>query len=373
MKYIILSLNTGGGHNTAANAVAQSLRNRGAQVEVYDCLSIISPYRSKLVCGAYLSLVRHWPRLFGWVYKLSFRASSAKHKSVVYAVNAQNVGRLADFINARKPDGVISTHIFSAQQLTYLRRHEKLNCWLGGVVTDYDVQPFWNETELDMVFTPNEEFKAGYAAVGLPEKTLAATGIPVDPSISERADIAEAKRAMGLDPARRHVLVAGGSMGAGKLPGTIDALMDGLDSDVLMTVVCGNNRALIRRFNKLRVPDTRLRVMGFVRPLHAFMRAADVIITKPGGLSSTEAFVQRIPVVVAHPIQGVESNNAAFMERNGLALCPETDAGIVSAVNRLLNNPELARDMLSAQRDRVPLGASARIAERILKETRLDG
>ncbi len=366
MKYLILSLGTGGGHNAAANAVAQSLKERGCEVEVVDCFNVVSSFRSKLVCSAYLGIVKYVPKLFGTVYKLSFHISSPRRKSVVYAVNASNSGKLADFINEKAPDGVITTHIFGAQQLTYLRRHDKISCWLAGVVTDYDVQPFWDETELDAVFTPHESFNEKYEKLGLPPEVLIATGIPADPCITERLDIRAAKRAHGLDENRKHVLVAGGSMGAGKLPDSVMALNEGLGKDVQITVVCGNNRKLMRKFNRMRLPESRLKVLGFVKPLHELMSAADVIITKPGGLSSTEAFLRRVPVVVAHPIEGVESNNALFMRENGLALCPKTDDELVSSVKKLLNNSEASEAMLENQRRIVAFGASGRDADAVI-------
>ncbi len=372
MKYLILSLGTGGGHNAAANAIAQSLRERGAEAEVVDCFYVVSPFRSKLVCAVYLGIVKYVPKLFGTVYRLSFHISSPRRKSVVYAASASNSGRLADFINERAPDGVITTHIFGAQQLTYLRRHNRLACWLAGVVTDYDVQPFWDETELDAVFTPHISFNLKYEKLGLSPDALLATGIPADPCITERLDVRAAKRAYGLDENRKHVLVAGGSMGAGKLPDSVLALNEGLEKDVQITVVCGNNRKLMRKFNRLRLPESRLKVLGFVRPLHEMMSAADVIITKPGGLSSTEAFLRRVPVVVAHPIEGVESNNARFMRENGLALCPETDAQLVSDVKKLLYDSDAVAAMLENQRRVVGFGASSRVADAVLSATNKD-
>ena len=365
---MILSLGTGGGHDAAAQAVQSALIELGAEAEVFDCYGIISPFRSKVVCEAYLGMVKHVPRLFGWVYNIAFKISSAKRKSVVYAFNAQNSSRLAGFISSKNPDAIVFTHIFAGQQLTYLRRHGKVNAWIGGVITDYDLQPFWNETEIDRIFTPHESLHAAYEGVGIDKDKLTAMGIPVDPTIREHYDREKARRDEGIDGKRRHVLVAGGSMGAGKLPGTIRALLNGLDEDVLITVVCGNNRKLIREFHAMHVPENRLKVLGFVRPLHKLMRTADVLVSKPGGLSSTEAFVQRIPMVSAHPIQGVESNNAEFFKKNGLALCPGTDEAIVKSVKKLLYNEDARAAMMKQQETVVPHGAAERIAKRILEE-----
>lgn len=363
MKFLILSLSTGGGHNTAANAVKQALIERGHEAQVFDCLGIVSPFRSRLVCGAYLGIVRYAPKLFGVIYSLSFHVASHRHKSLVYAVNVQNAARLADFINRENPDGVITTHIFGAQQLTYVKRHNLTGVWMGGIVTDYDVQPFWNETELDTVFVPEEAFIDGYAGKGVRRDSLVATGIPVDPSLCEVTDKRQAKLDAGLNPDQRCVLIAGGSMGAGHMPGAVAALLHGLPEDVRIVAVCGNNHRLMRRLSRLCRDPHRLQVMGFVKPLHRLIRAADVVISKPGGLSSTETFVQRVPMVAVHPIEGVESHNAEYMARNGIAEYPETNEALIAVVNRMLNDPSAAETMLQSQRRRVPADASRRIAE----------
>lgn len=363
MKFLILSLGTGGGHNTAANAVKQALIERGDEAQVFDCLAIVSPFRSRLVCGTYLGIVRYTPKLFGVIYSLSFRVASHRRKSVVYAVNVQNAGRLADFINKEKPDGVITTHIFGAQQLTYVKRHNLTDVWMGGVVTDYDVQPFWNETELDTVFVPEESFIDGYAEKGMRRDTIVATGIPVDPSLSEVTDKRQAKLDAGLDPDQRCVLIAGGSMGAGHMPGTVAALLRDLPRDVRIVAVCGSNQRLMRRLSRLCRDPRRLQVMGFVKPLHRLIRAADIVISKPGGLTSTETFVQRVPLVAVHPIEGVESNNAEYMARNSLAACPETNEELSATVNRMLDDPSVSETMLQNQRRLIPKNASRHIAD----------
>ena len=362
MKFVILSLGTGGGHNAAAEAICQALQNEGAEAKVYDGLAISNPLCSQLVCGAYAGLARHSPRLFGAIFNFSFHITSRRRKSVVYAANVQSAGRLADFLNAEKPDGVICTHVFCVQQLTYLRRHSLLNVWSAGVITDYAVQPFWEEEEIDCVFTPSEELSERYAQNGLPREVLKSCGIPVDPSLTEVTDLRAAKMAAGLNPDRRHVIAAGGSMGAGRMFPMIRALVDGLPADIQIIAVCGNNEALAEQLKKLEIPVERLKIIGYQRPLHRLIRAADVFVSKPGGLSSTEAFAQRVPFVASHPIAGLEHNNAAYIRAKGAALCPETDEEIVKAVARLLSDPELAAQMKKAQRALVPVSASRAIA-----------
>lgn len=366
MKYLILSLSTGGGHNSAAQAVADALKTRKQEAEVYDCFGIISPFQSKLVCGAYLWLVKHVPRFFGVLYNSAYRLTKPNRESVVYTINAYNTGRLAKFIHECKPDAIVTTHIFAAQQLTYLKKNGKIDLPLAGVVTDYDVQPLWDETDMDVIFTPHESLSEGYRARGVNNARLVATGIPVAPDVCPAENRREAKIAFGLDPERRHVLVAGGSMGAGKLPDTIDMLLKTLDENVQVIVVCGNNKKLMRRFERMHIDESRLKVEGYVRPLHKLIAACDLFISKPGGLSSTEAFVARCPLIAAHPIQGVESHNADFMKKHGIAVCPDDDEGIVQEACRLLSDEAAREQMLAAIDRHIPQNASDMIAQEML-------
>ena len=368
MKFLIFSLSCGGGHDAAANAAAEALRNEGAEAAVYDCYAVIRPSLSKAVCGGYVWLVKHLPWLFGVFYNASYNIPRLNGKTFVYDINKFEVNRLARFIQKENPDAILTSHIFSAQQLTHLRRNGRINQWIGGIITDYDVQPFWNDTEIDMIFTPTESLSERYEKFGVNNAALVATGIPVDPSIQEEKNIAQAKKKAGLDENKRHVLVAGGSMGAGKMPSTVEALLKTLDDDVQIIVVCGNNLKLKRKFNRMNLPESRLKVEGFIKPLFKLMRACDVVISKPGGLSTTEAFELRRPLVVVHPIQGVESHNAQFLSENGIALCPKDDEEVARCVNEILKNPEISQKMMNARDHIIPYNAAKTIAKRAMEE-----
>lgn len=370
MKFLIFSLSCGGGHDAAANATAAALRNEGAEAQVYDCYAVIRPSLSKAVCGGYVWLVKHLPWLFGFFYNASYNIPHLNGKTFVYDINKFEAKRLARFIQKENPDAIITSHIFSAQQLTHLKRHGEIDQWIAGIITDYSVQPFWYDTEMDMIFTPTESLSEAYDKFGVNGAELSALGIPVDPSICPEDDIVKAKMEAGLDPNRRHVLVAGGSMGAGKMPLTVEALLKTLDEDVQIIAVCGSNKKLRRRFMKMNIPESRLKVEGFVKPLFKLMRACDVVLSKPGGLSTTEAFELKRPLVLVHPIQGVESHNAKYLTENEFALCPKTDEEVAQAVSELLNRPEKAKEMLTKREGLVPAGAAKNIAKRIIEETK---
>lgn len=147
-------------------------------------------------------------------------------------------------------------------------------------MTDYNVTLFWEETRLDAYILPHPDLVAPYIAKGMPAERLFPYGIPVTPQIAPERDIAAAKQAYGIDPECKHVIVAGGSMGAGKLPRTVRALDETLPSSVVISAVCGNNAAAKEELEAMGNP--RVRVLGYVSPLNAFLASADVVITKAG-------------------------------------------------------------------------------------------
>ena len=224
MKILILSTNTGGGHNAAGNAMIDALAELGVRAEMVDSLAIASEWGSKTVSGVYASVARHSPRVFGAGYRVVGKLSPKHGHSASYALNLVNIRRLEEYIFQTAPDAIITTHVFSSQALTHLIKRGKIGALTFGIMTDYNVTLFWEETRLDAYILPHPDLVAPYIAKGMPAERLFPYGIPVTPQIAPERDIVAAKQAYGIDPECKHVIVAGGSMGAGKLPRTVRAL-----------------------------------------------------------------------------------------------------------------------------------------------------
>lgn len=184
----------------------------------------------------------------------------------------------------------------------------------------------------------------------MPEGILRPMGIPVSLSCRPCLDKAAAKQAAGLDPAGREVLLVGGSMGAGHLPETIGMLLPALSGDGHLTVVCGSNEKARQEAESHYAGDTRVTVLGKVQPLYGLMAASDVVVTKSGGLTSTEAMTIGVPMVIAHPIVGCETANADFFCRYGLADWARTPEELPGKVARLLEDADARERMIAAQR-----------------------
>lgn len=347
MKAVCLSAATGGGHNAAAQAIAQALGDLGVKTASRDCLELAGKRVARAVEGAYVGVVRHYPSLFGKIYKAGAFVSSPRHKSPIYYANALYKDRLAAYLDEQRPDIVVCPHIFAAQTISSLRARRQLPL-TAGVMTDYTCAPFWEEVDLDVFYTPSAALTEEYVAHGMKEDRLVPLGIPAAPACQPCTDVRAAKAAQGLAPDVRHVLLIGGSMGAGNLPEVLGELL-ALPCDVYITVVCGSNARVRAQIESAYPQGGRLRVLGRVQPLFELLDSADVVVTKPGGLTSTEVMQKRLPLVLIHPIEGVETQNATFFEREGAACWAKKSGEAAALVGRFLDDAGLRAAQRAAQ------------------------
>ncbi|MEG0767852.1 MAG: glycosyltransferase, partial [Clostridia bacterium] len=242
----------------------------------------------------------------------------------------------------------------------------------AGVMTYYTCAPFWEETRMDAYFTPHRDLEDVFCKHGMPRDRLFPEGIPVSPECAVPIDTRAEKVAQGLPPDAKHVMIVGGSMGAGDLPDVLQQLA-ALPKEVYLTIICGNNESLRAQLAARFAGQARIRVCGYVSPLYTAMRSADVLVSKPGGLTTTEAMAQRIPMVLVNPIAGVETLNAAFFAARGLALYAKHVEEMLPLTRRLLYDADAMAKMRICQQKEIPCDASMRIARFLMQQVALRG
>ncbi len=360
LKAIIFATKMGGGHMSAAHATAHALNLRGCEATVCDFLTLTGKHTSDIVGGAYVKLVRRSPRAFGKIYRAGQFISTPRFKSIVYFANTLYASKLTEYIRSEAPDVILTSHIFAAQALTHLKNtHVDLPPTIG-IMTDYTCAPFWEETDLDAYITPHPLLDGEFVKKSLPQEKLHPLGIPVDPACKECSDIRQAKLAQEIDPDKKHLLIIGGSMGAGNLPEVVDTLSD---MDAQISVVCGNNEDLREQLSTRFEGSSHIHILGYVSPMFPLMSSADIILSKSGGLTSTEIMTMRKPFIVINPIEGVETRNAEFFESLGAAAYARNDEDIRRDVRHLLTDEEACDQMREAQERNFNAKASGLIAE----------
>lgn len=362
MKAIILTTHTGGGHDAAAAAVAEALGEAGVACRVMDCVAFGGAWFSRVVSGGYVKLVQKSPDSFGRIYRLGERISTPRWKSPIYLVNATYAYNMAREIDAYGADLVVCTHMFGGQSMTHLKRRGAFKGLLAMVMTDYTLSPFMEDIQADVLCVSHEAFVRDCLAKRIPRETLYPFGIPVSLGCRPCTDKRAAKAAAGLDADRRQVLLVGGSMGAGNLPEIVGAVLASMDGEDRLTVVCGSNAQAAEACRARTVGDARVNVLGKVTPLYPLMSGADLLVTKSGGLTSTEAMTIGVPMVVAHPIRGCETANADFFESRGMAAYARSLEELPGKVHTLLTDESARAAMVAAQRREIDPACARKLA-----------
>ena len=320
MEALILTCSTGGGHNSAAYAVAEALNLRGHSAKVMDPYSLVGERVAKAVGGTYVRMVQISPSLFGIVYKLGETYRRLPLKSPVYAVNGRMAKRLEKYFAENKTDVVLCTHVFPAEMLTYMRNKGMKIPKVVFVATDYTCIPFTEETVCDYYAAPSRDLNDEYIRRGVPDEKIVHTEIPVKKAFRDGPSKAEARKALGLDQKSRYILLSGGSMGAGKLRTAIRVLEKRLDADDRrLIVLCGNNNGLYSLLSDYYGGNPRITLLRSTGDMPLYLHACDLFIGKPGGLSSTECAAARIPTLFISPIPGCETKNCEFFVNRGMA------------------------------------------------------
>jgi processive 1,2-diacylglycerol beta-glucosyltransferase len=365
LKVLILTCSTGQGHNTAAEAVCEALEARGAACIVFDPFRLKSERKARGVANAYVRNAVHAPAIFGAVYRLGSFLSTRRGRSPVYWANIRYAVQLERFLADGGFDAVVATHLYPAEALTFLKRRGRLNLPFYAVFTDYTCSPFWEETRPDVCFTPADEISRLCVRRGMPPEKLAAVGIPVKKEARERIGKSAARAKLGLESGMKLAVVMGGSMGGGKMTALVSELMKRIDSDTRVIVLCGHNGALKERLTMRLSHNARFRALGYTRQTALWMEAADVLLTKPGGLSITEAAAKGVPLVLTAPIPGCETHNAAYFQKRGMAKRAFLPADAAESAVELMENELACHVMRSRQKRGINTDAADEIARDI--------
>lgn len=367
MKVLILSCKTGGGHDAAGLAVKEELEAEGHEAVLFDYLILAGQKVSQTVGDVYVNTVKKAPHIFGAVYKLGMAVSRITRKSPVYYVNAKMGKYLQAYLEEESFDAIVMPHLYPAETLTYMKRQGMALPPLAAVMTDYTCIPFWEETRCDYYIAPHKDLIPGCVKRGIPREKLLPYGIPVSRRFRKKADKESARDYLGLPKDRKIFLLAGGSMGAGDLEKLCRRLWEQIREFGTIVVICGGNKKIFLKMKKEFAGQPQIYIVGQTKQMDLYMKACDILYTKPGGLTSTEAAVSGIPIVHTDPIPGCETSNRKFFAKRGMSLAPRTLERQIRQGIALLASPEKCAEMREAQQRNIP-GDSAVQIVRLLEQ-----
>lgn len=372
-KILILSCNTGEGHNSAAKALKQEAEKEGLQCDIYDALGLAGNWLSRRVSRIYLKSVQ--VSLFSTGYAIGewYSSLASKPKSPIYRFNKIYAKNLYKLIRDNGYNAVVCTHPFPTEALTYLKESYGLTIPTFFVSTDYTCYPFLNETDIDGYMIAHPDLVDEFVSKGIPAERIHPTGIPCSVNACRTAkDEArkELDEAYGWDIGSisgRWFLMMGGSMGFGDIEELVRCLLIRCRQYDKIICVCGNNKEQKRKLDRLYPRSVVVLPIGYSDKIPLLMDACDVLFTKPGGLTSTEALNQGIPIIHTAPIKGIEDKNAIFFNERGMSFTSPYSGDIAEYAFRLCEEENCRNEMLESQKHN-RLGNAAQNILTIIKE-----
>jgi processive 1,2-diacylglycerol beta-glucosyltransferase len=354
------------GHTSAANALRTALSAGDPQFEatVVDSYKYAASVVSRVVSNGYLGMVKTIPQMYRFLYNRAERATEVgPFRTWIHQFTA---GNLRSLLQELRPDVVICTHAFPCGVMAEYKKQFADSPPVVGVVTDFVVHAFWIHPNIECYAVATEEMRATLVARGVPRDRIVVSGIPVKPAFGEpHADRAQLRERLGLPQDRHVVLLMGGGLGIGPLETMMQAL-DRVNAPLCAMAIVGRSaRSEQRVLEYAHHIGYPLRVVRFVDNVHEYMHASDVLVTKPGGLTSSEALAARIPLVLFKPLPGQEERNTRYLVQRRAALRAKNARDLTRTVQSLLISQEKREEMRRAMQSLGKPDAAMEIAEAI--------
>lgn len=369
-RILVLSASVGAGHVRAAEAVALALRKLcpRCSIEAVDVLGLASKTFRRLYGKGYLDFANRAPHLLGFVYDVLDRPAKEKPPAspLRIALEKQNLKPFLKLLAAEPWALVINTHFLPAEIIAALRRSRRIGVPQMTVVTDFMVHRLWVQEPCERYFLASAESAAYASALGIPAERITVTGIPIHPVFGRPLSVAEARRELAVAGGRPLILVLSGGFGVGPVEAIVQAVQ-AIERPLDIVVVCGRNAALEQRLTAQppRAPH-RVRTLGYTPVLDRWLAAADLVISKPGGLTASEILARGAAFAIVNPIPGQESRNADYLLENGAAVKIGPLATLPWKIETLLSDPARLRRLRRQARRLARPGAAFEIARRAL-------
>ncbi len=335
----------------AAEAIRASAGGVDVEVTHLDAMDFVTAAFRKLYTDFYIKLVNKAPGLWGYLYNVSNEAQAdSTMERLRRQLERMNARALLKEIKSFRPDAIICTHFLPAEMLSRLIRKDELHCPVWVQVTDFDLHRMWVHEHMSGYFAANDEVAFRMRAQGIAAANIHITGIPIMPAFAQAPDRTSCAREFGLDPQRRTFLLMGGGAGVGSM-GAIAARLLALEGNFQLIVLTGKNAALLASLKTLAAEHPgRLFPQGFTGQVERLMACADLVITKPGGLTTSECLAMGLPMIVNAPIPGQEERNADFLLEQGVALKAFDEVTLEYRIRHLLLHPAKLDDMADQAR-----------------------
>ena len=366
MNILILSCNTGQGHNSAAMAIKDYFHNRGVNCDIKDALAYWSEKNSKIISRGHVFIYRNMPKLFGIGYKYEENHQPKDDQtSIMFDLVTKGCRELLIDIKSSDYSAIICTHVFPAMMMTKIKYYELCNIPTYLIATDYTCAPGFGETSVEGCFIPHKDLLDEFYKSGFDKSACIVSGIPVNPIFFKKVSKEYAKGMLKLPENKKIALLMCGSMGCGPIKQLAEILPEVMPDDAHLVAICGNNRRLYTSLIKNK--NNNLTVVGYTSRVSVYMDAADIILTKPGGLSSTEAAVKHLPMIFIDAVPGCETKNLDFFISHCFADTADDPKALSDLVCSYLKNESKTSEMKTRLKDNFSINSVEIIYNHICK------
>ncbi len=369
-KIIILYASVGGGHFKAAEGVKNYILEnyKDTKIEMIDALKYTNKLIDKIIVKSYVNMARYSPKMWGEIYKFSEKQYSAVNFS--NAVQKLLSMKLLKLFKDERPDTIISTHPFITEMVATLKKSGKINTELNVIITDYASHKFWElkPEYIDRYFIANEEMKFSLINNGISRDKIFVTGIPVGPAFLKKYDKAELLKEFNFSEKKKTILMfGGGEYGLTNIKGIFSALLSVRD-DIQVIAIAGKNLKTQKMLKTVASKSNKkVVILGYTTKVPELMSIADFVISKPGGLTTTEILTSNVPFIVINPIPGQEEENAIFLTNNGAAARLYSIEKAKPFFEQLFQNEERIKGMKEMQKVIAKPGSTRDISKIIME------
>ena len=349
-KILILYAAYGGGHYSAAKSIKKCLDdNYEVETEIVDCIEYVNKILNRITTGAYKEMAKKTPNLWGSIYMNSQKGVLGHVSS---GANKMMAVKLKNLIKEKSPDLVISTHPFSSQMVSYLRRKGKIDCKLVTILTDFAPHDQWliGHEYTDAFFVSNDRMGKYLKDYGIEPSKVHVTGIPLSDRFSSNFDKKSIYHEFKLEETKPVILFFGGGefgLGKDRTLQILDALIHNLPIYQIVAI-SGRNLKMNAGFKELvqeSNSEDRVKVLDYTNKVPELMSISTIVVTKPGGLTTSESLASNLPMLIINPIPGQEEENAEYLEKHNVAVWLKKKDDPNTVIQELFSNPDKLEKM----------------------------
>ncbi|MBF0593778.1 MAG: hypothetical protein HQL22_02285 [Candidatus Omnitrophica bacterium] len=357
------------GHRQATMAISKSLKKTlpDAEVQSINGFGYNYPLLENVVNAAYMSIIRHTPQVWDYLYdNPRVVKRSANLRKFLYTSSHKKLEKLFKDFPA---DTVVCSQAFPCAMVADYKTKNRLNFTIIGVLTDWAPHSYWINDGVDYYIVPSQDTKDRFVKKGVPSEKILVFGIPIRSNFADRLDKRDMREKLGLKANIPTALIMGGGQGLGPMKEAVKELMK-MSSPLQMIVVAGSNRKLYQWLEKhASLAPNKCIYYDYASNIDELMEASDLIVTKPGGMTTSECLVKGLPMVIVSPLPGQEARNTDFLLEKGIAIHVHDVRDLSSEVDLLLRSPDRLKAMAGAALENGKPDAADDIA-RLVKEAR---